>query len=73
MRRDLNLAGAFMEALNFNENGKGRRIKTVDFIHAANRLGTHITSESVIAFDLITHLHFTLRPFENCLAAANKS
>lgn len=27
MRRDLNLAGAFMEALNFNENGKGRRIK----------------------------------------------
>lgn len=38
MRRDLNLAGAFMEALNFNENGKGRRIKTVDFIHAANRL-----------------------------------
>lgn len=45
MRRDLNLAGAFMEALKFNENGKGRRIKTVDFIHAANRLGTHLTPE----------------------------
>lgn len=29
MRRDLNLAGAFMEALNLHENGKGRRIKAV--------------------------------------------
>lgn len=29
MRRDLNLAGAFMEALNLNENGKDRRIKAV--------------------------------------------
>ncbi len=30
-----------MEALNFNENGKGRRIKAV---HAANRLGTHLNA-----------------------------
>ncbi|BBO64899.1 hypothetical protein SMATCC274_41620 [Serratia marcescens] len=37
--------GAFMEALNFNQNGKGRRIKTVDFIHAANRLVTHLAFE----------------------------
>lgn len=43
MRHDLNLAGAYMEAQNFNESGKGRRIKTVDFIHAANRLDTHLT------------------------------
>ncbi|CAI1630325.1 Uncharacterised protein [Serratia entomophila] len=41
MRRDLNLAGAFMETLKFTD--KGRRIKTVDFIHAVNRLGTHLT------------------------------
>lgn len=45
MRRDFNLAGAFMEALNFNEKGKGRSIKTVDFTQAANRLGTHLTPE----------------------------
>jgi hypothetical protein len=36
-----------MVALNFNENGKGkgRHIKTVDLIHVANRLGTHLTPE----------------------------
>lgn len=34
-----------MEAINFNQNGKGRRIKTVDFIHAANRLVTHLAFE----------------------------
>ena len=43
MRRDLNLAGAFMETLKFTD--KGCRIKTVDFIHAANRFGTHLMPE----------------------------
>lgn len=43
MKRDLDLIGAFMETLKFTD--KGRRIKTVDFIHAANRLGTHLTPE----------------------------
>lgn len=43
MKRDLHLAGALSEAL--KPTAKGRRIKTVDFINAANRLGTHLTPE----------------------------
>lgn len=43
MKRDLHLAGAFIEALRSTD--KGRRIKTVDFIHAATKQGTHVTPE----------------------------
>jgi len=43
MKRDLHLAGALLETL--KPTAKGRRIKTVDFIHAANRLGTHLTPD----------------------------
>ncbi|WP_337048679.1 hypothetical protein [Serratia fonticola] len=41
MKREMNLASALHEALKFTD--KGRRIKTVDFIHAAARLGIHMT------------------------------
>jgi hypothetical protein len=37
MKREMNLASALHEALKFTD--KGRRIKTVDFIHAAAHLG----------------------------------
>lgn len=38
MKRDLHMTGAFIEALKSTD--KGRRIKTVDFIHAATKQGT---------------------------------
>lgn len=43
MKRDLNMTGAFIEALKSTD--KGRRIKTIDFIHAATKQGMHVISE----------------------------
>jgi hypothetical protein len=43
MKRDLHLAGAFIEALKSTD--KGRRIKTVDFIHASIKQGAHVTPD----------------------------
>ncbi len=37
------MAGAFMDALKTTD--KGRRIKTVDFLHAATKQGTHVTPQ----------------------------